>query len=1442
MFQRIIQFSVSNPLIVGIGVLALVVWGAISLRTIPIDAVPDITNNQVQIVTLSPSLAPQEIERLITVPIEQTMATIDGVVERRSISRFGLSVVTLVFDDDVDLYWARAQVDERLMEAKEQIPSGMGSPTMMPITTGLGEIYQYTLHVDEAHVQDYSAMELRTIHDWMIRRTLLGTQGVADVASFGGYLKQVEVAVDPERLAATGLTMADVLESIQASNSNSGGAYIERGNGVAYVRTEGLLTSATDIELIQLKMSSDGLPVLVRDIGHVRDGYATRYGALTEGDSAEAVGGIVYMLKGANGTQVIERVKERIHQIEQTLPEGITVVPYLDRAELVQRTIHTVSTNLIEGALIVILVLVLLLGNFRAGIIVASVIPLSMLFAIGMMTVFNVSGNLMSLGAVDFGLVVDGAVILVEHVLSRLRHLPTRSRAEGMAHVAHAAQEIRRSASFGELIILMVYLPILALVGIEGKMFIPMAQTVMFAILGALILSLTYVPMMSALLLWNVKHTSTSVADRIMSWLLKRYEPMRRYALRHIATTLIVAGILLTAAVGAFLSMGGEFIPTLNEGDLAVELRLPTGSSLSETIAVTQRAAGILQKQFPEVRGVVGKIGTTEIPLDPMPLEACDLMVLLKPRSEWTSARNREELATKMQHALEVIPDAGFGFQQPIQMRFNELMTGAKQDVVVKVYGDDLATLAELTEHIGSVVESVAGATDVFVEPVTGLPQIVVRLDRNACALLGVRVEDVNTTVRAAFAGEKAGEFYEGERRFDVVVRLGPDDRKQLSDLQRLTVRSASGAIVPIDQVAHIEYVDGPNQIQREDGRRRSYVGFNVRDRDVQSIVDEVRKRMATIHLPPGYEVTFGGQFENLEHATQRLLIAVPLALLLILVLLYFTFGSITDTVIVFVAIPLSAIGGVAALLLRGMPFSISAGVGFIALFGVAVLNGIVLLASFKHYRTQHPTNTLMVVLKGTTQRLRPVIMTALVASLGFLPMALSTSDGAEVQRPLATVVIGGLISSTLLTLVVLPSLYFLVHRPRRRRSIAPFPSMIVLTMLLLGGSLCAQPTILPRDSIRALALRNNYDVRIALNAVKQAAAMRGTAVDLGPTSLEWMGGQYNAPYFDNNFTITQTIPWPGKLAAQASVLEEQERMAEVDARQTRRMVMVEVERAIDMIAYSHEMLSIMVRMDSVFARSARAVEHRVQAGDANELEQVHQQGLLSELRAKQSQLQADLYITELQLQMLCGDSAVTIADSVLRRRSLPSDTTLSNQLTASYTQPVRVAEAQSDAASQNFWPDIALGYSNQSLIGTPLTDGTESTAGYRFHYVTVELALPLWVGPTQARKRMAALELEKAQTEARRNMMLAEHERIKLLRTINALTNAVNHYDGPAQKESLALIEHSAKAYEAGSISWLELQQSVERAMSIARSRLETLLQYNEAIVQLATYTGSQP
>lgn len=1035
MLNKIIEFSIKNKLIIGLMTLALVIYGVIELRKLPIDAVPDITDNQVQIITTSPSLGAPDVERFITFPIEQVSRNIVGVKQIRSFSRFGLSVITIVFNEDTNVYLARQQVAERLQQVSQDIPKEIGVPAMAPITTGLGEIYQYVVRPKKGYEHRYSAMDLRTIQDWIVRRQLLGVEGVADVASFGGDLKQYEVTIKPAQLKAVGVTMQQLFTAVENNNQNAGGAYIEKGPNALFIRTEGLAKNISDIENIVVKNLPDGTPILVKNIAEVKLGKAIKYGAMTYNGKGEVAGAVVMMMKGGNSNQVIDKIKTRVEEIQKTLPEGVKIEAFLDRTKMVDNAIGTVSKNLIEGALIVAFVLVLFLGNFRAGFIVASVIPFAMLFAIIMMNIFGVSGNLMSLGALDFGLIVDGAVIIVEAVLHRLHSIKgkegERISSEQMnKEVKTSAGKMMNSAVFGQVIILIVYLPILSLQGIEGKMFKPMAQTVAFALIGAFILSLTYIPMMSSVFLSRKIQTKPTFSDRMIEKLVAFYDKSLAKVLKSSKIVMTVVFLLFALAVFILSKLGGEFIPSLPEGDFAVETRILPGSSLKTSTEVVLKSQQVLMSKFPEIKKIVGKTGSSEIPTDPMPLDASDMMIILKDRKEWTSADNYNDLADKMQKELQKnMVGVTYSFQYPVAMRFNELMTGARQDVVCKIFGENLDTLKVYSEKLAAVVNKVNGAQNIYVEPVSGLSQIVINYNRSALAQYGLNVSDVNNVVNAAFAGKVTGAVFEGEKKFDMVVRMDSEERKKLEDVQNLLLTTSSGTDIPLKSVADVDIKESVNQIQRENAARRIIVGFNVRNRDIQSTVNDLQNRVnSELKLPAGYSITYGGNFENLQEAKARLGIAVPVSLLLILLMLYFAFRSVKYGLIIFTAIPLSAVGGVFALWLRGMDFSISAGIGFIALFGVAVLNGIVLIAEFNRQKTQKE-DLRDVVLTGGKNRLRPVLMTATVASLGFLPMALSNGEGAEVQRPLATVVIGGLMLATFLTLYVLPILYIFFEK-----------------------------------------------------------------------------------------------------------------------------------------------------------------------------------------------------------------------------------------------------------------------------------------------------------------------------------------------------------------------------------------------------------------------------
>lgn len=1049
MFQKLITYSIHHKMVVGILTVALAVWGIWSLVHLPFDSTPDITNNQVQVITQAPSLGAQEVEQYITSPIEMALANIPRQEERRSISRSGLSVVTLVFDDGADIYWARSQISQVLEAVAKELPANADTE-LGPIATGLGEIFHYTVRPEKGYEDRYSLTQLRTIQDWIVRKQLAGTPGVAEVSGWGGYVKQYEVAVDTDQLNANGLTISDLFDALQRNNANTGGSYIEQNSNQYYIRGLGVVKSFDDIANITVK-TIEGTPVRIKDVAKVQEGHATRFGAVTRNGEGEVVAGIAIMLKGENFQQVIKNVKERINQIQKSLPEGVVIEPFIDRTNLVERVEGTIAHNLIAGGLIVIFVLVLFLGNWRAGLVVASVIPLSMLFAFALMKAFGVDGNLMSLGAIDFGMIVDSAVIIVEAVVTHInrgdfsqpgvraayiaRHTAgggfALTQAEMDAEVHYSASRIRQSAAFGEIIIMIVYIPLMTLVGIEGKMFRPMAFTVFFAILGAFILSLTYVPMASSLFLSRKVHTKATFSDRMISRLQTWYRPVLEWVLRRRKDVITAAVSLCCVSVVGLKFLGGEFMPSLDEGDFAVEMSMAQGTSLSQMVETCTKAEKLLKSEYPEVKQVVSRIGSAEIPTDPMPVERADIMVALKPKAEWTSATTTSDLMEKMEATLKNIPGMEAEFSQPIQMRNNELLTGIKQDVAIKIFGDDLNTLIQQAEKVGKMISNVRGVSGVMVEQVAGLPQIQVRCNHERMAEYGVSVYDVNQVLETAFAGGTAGVVFEGERKFDIVLRLDKDVRT-IEALQTLAIPVSAGqqegpaaVTVPLNQLADIVYETAPAQVSHEDGARRIYVGFNVKGRDVQSTVDEIQHLLdSKLQLPDGYYYTYGGEFKNLQSAVNRLMIVVPLALVIILLLLYATVKSVRESLFVFSAIPFAAIGGVWALWLRDMPFSISAGVGFIALFGVSVLNGIVLIGQMNQMQREGVTDVQKRIIDSCMIRLRPVLMTALVASMGFLPMALLHGDGAEVQRPLATVVIGGLITSTLLTLLVLPAIY----------------------------------------------------------------------------------------------------------------------------------------------------------------------------------------------------------------------------------------------------------------------------------------------------------------------------------------------------------------------------------------------------------------------------------
>ena len=1444
MIERIIHFSVKNKFIIGLFVLALIGWGSYSLTRLPIDAIPDITNNQVQIIALAPSLAVQEVESFITAPIEVSVANIPDIIELRSISRLGLSVVTVVFKDKVDVYWARQQLSERLREAEEAIPNGLAKIELAPISSGLGEIFQYRLAVQKGYESKYNPMELRTLQDWVVRREMLGTPGVADINSYGGFVKEYEVAVNPERLRSMGLTLNDIFTALEKNNENTGSAYIDKKPNAYFIRGIGLVKTLEDIEKIVVKSNASGMPVLIRDIASVQYGSSTRYGAFVV-DTTEAVGGVVMMLKGANAHRVINDVETRIASIQKSLPEGVTIEPFLNRSDLVGRAIGTVSRNLLEGALIVIFILVLMLGNVRAGLIVASVIPLSMLFAVSMMNLFGVSGNLMSLGAIDFGLIVDGAVIIVESVVHRITQSKTHhpgvqvlSQSQMDENVFQSAKRMMSSATFGQVIILIVYLPILALVGIEGKMFQPMAQVVMFALIGAAILSLTYVPMASAMFLSKKTTHKPNISDKMMASIQKGFQPIIDFALRKKRLVTIFALVLFVGSLLIFNRLGGEFIPQLEEGDLAAGVMTLQGGSLSNTIEQVEKANKILLSTFPEIKHAVCKIGAGEIPTDPTPMETGDYIITLKDKDEWTSAKTREELVAKMEEALVPLAGVKFEFQQPIQMRFNELTSGSRQDIAIKIFGDDLSTLASTASKVEGIIRNVQGVEDINVEKVTGLEQVQVTYDRDRLAQYGLSVDDVNRVLRTAFAGSQAGVVFDEEKRVGLVVRLDKDYRKSLEDVKDLSVVLPNGGQIPIEMVADVSIRSGPAQVSREDTKRRITVGFNVRNRDVQSVIAEVSRKIdQAIHLPTGYYVTYGGQFQNLEAAKNRLLIAVPVALLLIFVLLYFTFHSVKQTLLIYTAVPMSAIGGILALWMRGMDFSISAGVGFIALFGVAVLNGIVLIAEFNRLEREGYTDIVARVKQGLHTRLRPVIMTAAVASLGFLPMALSTSAGAEVQKPLATVVIGGLISATLLTLIILPVFYVLFSQ----RSFRLKRKVLTILVLLLAFS-TAQAQQIRCDQAIKMALDSNLTVRSSGLEVNLQRALKGASVDIGKTSVEGQYGQFNSATKDNGLTVSQSFAFPTVYINQRKLADTKIKSSEWQQKVSQLEIATQVKQVYWQLAYLHAVKTLLQEQDQLFEGFQKAATARAQSGETGSLEKMTARSQALEVKNRTNKIASDIEVCNRKLQTLMNTSlAVSTADTVLIQIPFtPSAEALAQHPSLGLAeQKVAVAHTEKSLERSRMLPDLTIGYFNQTIDGTLDANGVAFRNGYRFSGIQAGITLPLWAAPYRAKIKAAGISEVIARTNSDNFSKSLKSSYDELLQDYSTFKSSVAYYEQQAVPEALMIVDQSTLNYKAGNLNYLDYVLSLSRASDIRKNYLEALNSLNQTIIQLQYLTG---
>ncbi|AOW10417.1 CusA/CzcA family heavy metal efflux RND transporter [Flavobacterium gilvum] len=1427
MIHRIINFSVNNKLITGVLLAFFIVFGIYSFTQLSVDALPDVTNNQVQVITTAPNLATQEVEQFITYPLETEFKSLTDMVELRSTSRSGLSVITIVFKDDVPVSIARQRVDEKIKMATDNIPKQYGMPELLPPTTGLGEIFQYVLVPEKGYEAKYDLTELRTIQDWIVRRQLLGTIGVVDVSSFGGKLKQYEVSVKPDRLAANNLTLIDVFDALQNNNENTGGSYIDKGPNIYFIRGEGIIQNIDDINNIVVKNNS-GVPILIKDIAEVKFGFAPRYGAMTRNGSGETVGGVVLMQKGENAVRVIERVKERMQSIGKSLPKGVKIDYFVDRTKLIEKTVSTVSTNLLEGALIVILVLVLFLGSLRAGLIVASVIPLAMLFAIIIMNLFGLSANLMSMGALDFGLIVDGAVIVVEatlHIFSKHYKNNVLSQNKMDHEVIKSSSKIMSSAIFGQIIILIVYIPLFVLSGVEGKMFMPMAQTVSFAIFGALLLSITYVPWASSIFLSKKVSDAPNFTDRFINKLNNLYQPILVIALKRKFEVIGIAVFLFIASLFIFNSLGGEFIPELDEGDFAMNYSIRQGSSLSQSIEVGTQLEK-LALTFPEVKEVVSKIGTSEIPTDPMPIESADIIMVLKDKKDWTTADNKEELAEKMNEKLSQIPGCNLSFEQPIQMRFNELIAGVKSDIAIKIYGDDLDKLFSEANKAVPIIRGIEGLADIKVEQVTGMPQLVVKYNRNKIAQYGLNIAEVNRILNTAYAGGTTGVVYEGERKFDLVVRIPKNSDTDIDALKSLLIPIPSGNQIPLNEVAEITFKTAPSQISREDAQRRIVIEANVRGRDVESVVLEVQKKLeAKLKLPEGYFIKYGGQFQNLQEAKGRLQLAVPVALLLIFFLLFVSFGSLKEATIIFSAIPLASIGGVFALWTRGMNFSISAGVGFIALFGVAVLNGIVLISYYNQLRDEGEDNLLERIYKGSSARLRPILATATVASLGFLPMALSTSAGSEVQKPLATVVIGGLLTSTLLTLFVLPILYYLVMSSGKIKINPKITSIAVLLFSCYSFNAKAQNSPLQLNDALQFALKNYPTMQQATLQTEQQQVLTKTATILDPFNINSNLGQMNSKLFDYNVGVAQGFKLSNK--ADRNLLNQNVNVAKSYEAVTKNGLIKNVSSAYFLWIYNVQQYNLLLEMDTVFLEYEKYADKKFQVGESNKLEKINATLQHKDLKMQLTEVntQVSFYLAELQKWTKNNSDYVAPAKYELLSEVNLKDSTLvkSHPVLQLLQQQIIAKELviKSEKAKRN--PSFNLGVNAQSL-------DKESP----FYFGSVGINIPLFRNGIEAKTQVAKLETEIAKKELEKSQQELLTIYLQQYQLQKQYEEQLNYYKTEGLPMAETIINSAQRLYKSGDIGYIEYTQNLKDANKIKNDYLTAMNNFNQTIINI--------
>ncbi|HLT06107.1 MAG TPA: CusA/CzcA family heavy metal efflux RND transporter [Cyclobacteriaceae bacterium] len=1429
MLEKIIHYSINHKLVVFLFTALLIGFGIFSLTQIPLGPVPDITSNQVQVITTSQNLATEDVEKYLTYPVELEMANLPGVIEIRSISKFGLSVVTVVFEDKMGTYLPRQLIAEKIKLAEERIPAAFGKPFMGPVSTGLGEIYQYIIDVEDGFEDRYSIMELRTIQDWIVKRQLSGIEGVVEVNTWGGFLKQYEVAINPERLRAVNVDLADIYQALQSNNDIAGGGYIEKTHESYFVRGEGLVESLEDIENIVIE-TRNGNPVYIRDVATVGFGHANRFGAITANGEGEKVLGQIMMLKDADSKATIDRVKERLEEMKASLPEGIIINGFLDRSELIDKTTHTIAENLILGCLIVVFVVVLLLGNFRSGLVVASVIPLSLLFALSMMYLFGVDANLMSLGAIDFGIIIDGAVIIVEYIAfkitaegNRLLPLSKRERRDAMDEITYnGATKMMRSAVFGQIIIIIVFIPILSLSGVEGKMFIPMAQVFSFALIGTMILGFTYVPVVSSLFLKPEDPEKKNVSTRLIAWLNSIYEPCIVWALK--SKKLVLGGALLVLCIaGLILSrMGGEFVPTLDEGDFVIQPVLKTGTTLTNTIQTTTQMEKILL-DFPEVKQVVTRIGAAEIPTDPMSMEESDVIITLKPKNEWTTASTKDELADHFKEALSVLPGIDFEFTQPIEMRFNELITGVRADLAIKIFGEDLNILHQKAQEIERAIRHVQGASDIIVEKVDGLPQMTVRYDRQKIAKHGLNVSDLNQLISMGFAGLPAGTVFEGEKQFDLVIRYEEDFRKDIENLEMASIKTANGSFLPLSEFANISYTKGPAKISRDNTRRRIVIGVNVRNSDLQTVVNEIQNIVDhQIDLPSGYTIDYGGQFENLNRAKARLTIAVPVALILIFVLLYFAFHSVKESLIIYSAIPFAAVGGILLLYLRGMPFSISAGVGFIALFGIAVLNGIVLIEHFKELKAQGMTDLRERIIRGTKERLRPVLLTASAAALGFLPMAISNSAGAEVQRPLATVVVGGLMTATILTLVVLPVLYAIVERDNKGPFPPPKPLLALLFIALPLVSFGQDKTINLEQAIE-IGLSNNASAKASALRIDEALALKKSSWDIDKTEIFYRYDQNEIAengYPNKVWGIRQSFQFPTVYGAQQQVAEAKVQIQEQQHLLTERMLAKEISKAYYEVVYWKAVKEQYRYLDSLYGQLAQAANRRYQLGESNYLEKLTSESQQKQLALSLAQTEENIKAAYQQLYAwLQTDEPLLIRDEVFLPISFDTFDSASHPGIAYYEAALQLGQKSFQLEKQKLFPEINIEFFRGSNV---FPDAKI------YHGVQAGVAIPLWFGAQASRINASKLQSEILEQESANYRKHLANAANQLRATINKQLKALNYYHEEGQALAAELISHASLAFRSGEIDFLQLVQLLENATTIELAYLEDLRVYN--------------